>query len=168
MVAVVDDLRQQQRERLEKELLLASEALERAYKPIASGWRADLGPVAIRVTASSGLITRIYVLFNVLCFVFGVAFIFLNELFRALGIALVVGALFSFGTFMAQWWDHAWQRQNVTIDRAFNSGYDDKRYAKLQRLAKEYLELYEKLEGLHDDVSGHDSIPVILNEDPAD
>lgn len=93
---------------------------------------------------------------------------FLNELFRALGIALVVGALFSFGTFMAQWWDHAWQRQNVIVDRAFNSGYGDKRYAKLQRLAKEYLELYEKLEGLHDDVSGHDSIPVILNEDPAD
>jgi hypothetical protein len=97
-----------------------------------------------------------------------VAFIFLNELFRALGIALVVGALFSFGIFMAQWWDHAWQRQNVIVDRAFNSGYGDKRYAKLQRLAKEYLELYEKLEGLHDDVSGHDSIPVILNEDPAD
>jgi hypothetical protein len=68
MVAVVDDLKQQ-REQLEKELLLASEAFERAYKPIASGWRADLGLVAISVTASSGLITIIYVLFNVLCFV---------------------------------------------------------------------------------------------------
>jgi hypothetical protein len=43
-VAVVDDLKQQ-REQLEKELLLASEAFERACRPIASGGRADLGPV---------------------------------------------------------------------------------------------------------------------------
>jgi hypothetical protein len=45
-------------------------------------------------------------------------------------------------------WDHAWQRQNATIDRAFNLGYDDKRYAELQRLAKEVGELYEKLKSL--------------------
>jgi hypothetical protein len=63
MVAVVDDLRRQ-REQLEKELLLASEAFEREYRPIVSDWRTVLGPVAVSATASSGLITTIYVLFN--------------------------------------------------------------------------------------------------------
>ena len=90
----------------------------------------------------------LYVLFNAVCFAVGVAFILLGGILQTLGISLVVGGLFSFGTFMAQWWDHAWQRANNTLDRAFNSGLDDKRYAELQRLAKEYWELYEKLKVL--------------------
>jgi hypothetical protein len=81
-------------------------------------------------------------LFNMVCFAVGVAFIFLNGTLRVLGISLVVGGLFSFGTFMTQWWDHAWQIENNTKDRAFNFGYHDKRYAELQRLAKEYIEGY--------------------------
>ena len=51
---------------------------------------------------------------------------------------------------MVQWWDHSWQRNNTTIDRAFDSEYTDKRYSELQRLAKECLELQRGLEELSD------------------
>lgn len=142
---VVDDLRRQ-RDDLKKELDGAREALKRRYRSMASTWKA--GSLPITVTIDSGLISLIYILFNVVCFAAGVAFIFLNGTLRVLGISLVVGGLFSFGTFMTQWWDHAWQTENNTKDRAFNFGYHDKRYTELQQLAKEFIKLYDKLEGL--------------------
>jgi hypothetical protein len=107
----MDDL-SRQRDQLEKELQGASEAFNREYKSITSTWQVALGPVPITATLSSEPISWIYIAFNVACFAVGVAFIFLNGTFRILGISLVVGGLFSFGTFMTQWWDHAWQRQN--------------------------------------------------------
>jgi hypothetical protein len=143
----VDDFRQQQ-DQLEKELQRANEELSKEYRSMTAGWGARFGPLVISVRASAEIITISYVLFNIICFVVGVVFTLQDNVLRTLGIALVVGGLFSGGTFMAQWWDHAWQRQNATIDRAFNLGYDDKRYAELQRLAKEVGELYEKLKSL--------------------
>jgi hypothetical protein len=143
----VDDLRRQRNE-VEKELQRANEAFMREYRSMTSTWGGTLGPFAIRIPASSHVITAIYVLFNVVCFAVGVAFTLQHGVLQTLGIALVVGGLFSFGTFMAQWWNHVWQDQNDAMDRAFNSGYHDKRYAELQRLNKERVDLYEKLESL--------------------
>jgi hypothetical protein len=83
----------------------------------------------------------------------GVGFIFLKGTFQALGIALVVGSVFSLGTFMAQWWNHAWQRQNDVLDHARG----DERYVKLRRLVKEEDKLHEKLNSLPEP-SGQDNI----------
>ena len=77
----------------------------------------------------------------------------------------MVGGLFSFGTFMTQWWDQALQRQNETIDRAYNFGYHDRRYAELQQLAKEYIKIYDKLEGLPEPPS-QDNGTAISKEEP--
>ena len=126
-----------------------------------STWQAGLGSLSVRATLDSYLISMIYILFNVACFAAGIAFIFLNGTVRVVGISLVVGGLFSFGTFMAQWWDHAWQRQNETSDRAFNFDYHDWRYAELQRLAKEYAKLYDKLEGLPEPPSQDNSAGIL-------
>ena len=131
---------------------------------MASTWQPGIGSLKVNATLDSDLISGIYILFNVVCFAAGIAFIFLNGTFRVLGISLVVGGLFSFGTFMTQWWDHAWQRQNNTIDRAFNFGYHDMRYAELQRLAKEYAKLYDELEGLPEPPSQDNSTGI--SEEP--
>ena len=109
---VMDDLRRQ-RDELKEELEGAREALNKQYRSMASTWRA--GSLPMTITIDSGLISLIYILFNMVCFAVGVAFIFLNGTLRVLGISLVVGGLFSFGTFMTQWWDHAWQIENNTI-----------------------------------------------------
>jgi hypothetical protein len=111
-------------------------------------WGGRLGSRDISIPASSHVIVAIYVLFNVACLAVGVAFTLQHGVLQTLGIALVVGGLFSFGTFVAQWWNHIWQDQNVVMDRAFDFGYHDKRFAELQRLNKERHDLYEKLESL--------------------
>lgn len=160
----MDDLRRQ-RDQLEKELQGANEAFRREYKSMTSTWKAGLGPFTVKARLDSNLIAGIYILFNVVCFAVGIAFIFLNGTFRVLGISLVVGGLFSFGTFMTRWWDQALQRQNETIDRAYNFGYHDRRYAELQQLAKEYIKLYDKLEGLPAP-SSQDNSTAISKEEP--
>jgi hypothetical protein len=53
----------------------------------------------------------------------------------------------------------------LTIDRAFNFEYHDKRYTELQRLAKGYIELYDKLEGLPEPPS-QDNSTAISKEEP--
>lgn len=142
----MDDLRR--REQLQRELQRATEAFDRELRSLASAWGATLGRFAISTSFSIEGIIAVFVLFNVACFAAGIAFILQSGAIQTLGISLVVGGLFSFGAFMAQWWDHAWQRANNTVDRAFNSGYDDKRYAELQRLAKEISEISDKLQRL--------------------
>ena len=104
----MDDLRRQ-RDQLEKELQGANEAFRREYT-VTSTWQAGLGPFTVKATLDSNIIAGVYILFNVVCFVVGIAFIFLNGTFRVLGISLVVGGPFSFGTFMTQWWDQPLQR----------------------------------------------------------
>jgi hypothetical protein len=137
----VDDPRQR-RDQLEKELQRASEALGEEVRFLSSGWAGRLGPFTISARISGEIITATYVLFNMICFAAGIGFIFLRGVFQALGISLIVGSLFSFGTFMAQWWDHAWQKQKDVLDHA----YGDKRYVELRRLVKECDELYDKLD----------------------
>jgi hypothetical protein len=153
----VDDLRRR-KDQLAKELQHIREAFTKEYRSTTSAWGGTLGPFTIDARISAEIIIAIYVTFNVVCFVAGVAFIFQRGVLQTLGISLVVGALFSFGTFMAQWWNHAWQIRHDTLDRSYNPGYKDKRYSELQRLVKEYNKLYEELKALPEQTS-QDSIP---------
>ncbi len=122
-------------------------------------WGAELGPLAIRARISLEVISAAYILFNIICFSTGIAFIFLRGAFQTPGIALVVGSVFSFGTFTAQWWDHAWQRQKDVLDHAFG----DKRYVEIHRLVKEYDRLHEKLDSLPEP-PGQDNVSEISRE----
>ena len=78
------------------------------------GW--GLGP--IRFEASSGIITIGYIAFHAACFVIGIVLITLGGIPRDVGIAVVVGALFAFGSFMAQWWAVVVQREISVRDAA--------------------------------------------------
>ena len=125
-----------------------------------------LGPFRKSNTISLEVLIAGYVLFNIICFATGIGFIFLKGAFQALGIALVVGSVFSFGTSMAQWWDHAWQKQKDVLDRA----YGDIRYVKLRRLVKECKKLDKECDKLDEklnslaELSGQDNISEISRE----
>jgi len=153
---VVDNSRQQ-RDQLEKDVQRAHAAFDRESRSMTSTWIGRLGPFPLSIPANSQVIIAIYLLFNGVCFAVGVAFTLQHGTLQTLGISLVVGGLFSFGTFTAQWWDHVWQDQNKTTDRAFNSGYHDKRYEEIQRLAKNWVDAYEKLEAPAGPDSGDES-----------
>jgi hypothetical protein len=118
--------------------------LTEEYRSISSAVGARLGPFSINRTISREVVIAIFIAFNVVCFAVGIAFILQNGVLQVLGISLVVGGLFSFGTFMVQWWDHMWQDENNTFDRVFK----DKPYVKLQQHAEDLQKLYEKVESL--------------------
>jgi hypothetical protein len=132
------------RDQLEKEINRAREAFDAEYRSISSAWGGKIGPFPVNITVSAQGITTAFIMFNLVCFAAGIAFTLQRGILQALGISLVVGGLFSVGTFTAQWWDHAWQRQNVALDRAFG----DTKYVKLQQLGEEYRKLYEEFESL--------------------
>ena len=73
------------------------------------------------------------------------AFVFFKGATQALGVALIVGGLFSFGAFVAQIWSAAVQREAEAFDRAFDEGDHDIRRTDLRRLAKAWWELSERV-----------------------
>jgi hypothetical protein len=154
----------QRRAQLESDLRRSGNEFNKEYRSVAETWWMGIGPLKMTATIGTSEIGLIYICFNMICFAAGIAFTLASGALQALGIALVVGGLFSFGTFMAQWWDHSWQRNNATIDRAFDSNYADKRYSELQRLAKERLELERKLEELSGPSGIHGKEPSKKNE----
>lgn len=84
-------------------------------RELARPWRLNfpIGPVSIdlRRRVNSGAIAAIYSLFNVACLVAGVCMILFGGILAELGIAIVVGSIFAFGSFFAQWWTVQAQRE---------------------------------------------------------
>lgn len=138
------------RAQLEQRLRDASADFDREFRSHTSGWRTGIGRFAITTEFDTGVIVLVYVFFNIVCFAAGIVFILQGGVLQALGISFVVGGLFSFGTFMAQWWDHSWQRNNNILDRAFNFGDRDNRYASLRQVAEKYLDAQRQLDDLPD------------------
>jgi hypothetical protein len=97
-----------------------------------------------QVRINSALLAVIYVLFNAVCLILGITFVFFKGAVQTLGVSLIVGSLFSFGAFVAQFWSAAMQREAQAIDRAFDEGNQDIRYKELRRLAKAFWELSEQ------------------------
>jgi hypothetical protein len=92
----------------------------------------------------------------VACLILGLTFVFFKGTAQTIGISLIVGGLFSFGAFVAQFWSAAMQRETQAIDRAFDEGSQDIRYIELRRLAKAFWEQSERVgEGVRP--SGHDT-----------
>jgi hypothetical protein len=72
----------------------------------------------IRFRASSGLVTIGYIVFNSVWLIVGIVLITLHGTPRDIGIAVVAGAIFAFGAFMAQWWTVLVQREASILDAA--------------------------------------------------
>jgi hypothetical protein len=94
--------------------LVEQEKQRQIRRRTAEGW--GLGP--IRFAAPSGLITIGYIAFHVTCLAVGIVLIIHGGTPKDIGIAVVVGAIFAFGSFMAQWWAVVVQRELSVRDAA--------------------------------------------------
>lgn len=137
------------RDESQYELRLAAERLWTEYRRVGPR-RSVSNPTQWQMRISSALFAIIYALFNAACLILGVIFVFSKGAVQTLGVSLLVGGLFSFGAFVAQFWSAAMQREAQAIDRAFDEGSRDIRYTDLRRLAKAFWELSERVsEGTH-------------------
>ena len=77
--------------------------LEEEYWRIADpGWRVDIGRVRAHRRYGSQAFAKVFVLFNVVLFAVGIALSFGGGTVASLGVAVVVGSLFSFGAFLTE------------------------------------------------------------------
>lgn len=129
---------------LKYELRLATERLWVEYRRVGPRWSVS-NPTRWQLRINSALFAVIYVLFNAACLILGLTFVFFEGAIQTLGVSLIVGGLFSFGAFVGQFWSAAMQREAQAIDRAFDEGSQDIRYADLRRLAKTFWELSERV-----------------------
>lgn len=67
-------------------------------------WHFSVGPFHINRVVTPQYTARIYVGFNIACFVTGLILVPLGGALNTIGVSLIVGALFSFGTFVSQFW----------------------------------------------------------------
>jgi hypothetical protein len=96
---------QDNRERLDRVHALdkaREELLREFHRDLPSHWNIDLGKLHIPVRLASTGLSWLYVGLDTAAFAFGVACIFIGHSWRELGIALIVGAMFGFSTFVGQ------------------------------------------------------------------
>ena len=91
-------------DRLRQELSSVEGAFWEEYRGLTTGWQFSFGPIRIRRHVSHTFIAQIFITFHILCFALGVGLIFTTGPTRELGIALVVGSTFAFGSFLSQFW----------------------------------------------------------------
>jgi hypothetical protein len=127
--------------RLHQELQETEDSFWREMSHAASGWQLIAGPVRIRAVVRSETITLVYVAFNAACFIAGTIFIFAGGVLANLGIAIVVGAIFAFGSFVAQFWAVAVQNEREVRDRVFVDDWT----TEMKRLAEKRTQLIERL-----------------------
>jgi fatty acid desaturase len=109
-----------------------------------SWWHFSFGPIKVQRRVESGFITRVYVAFNAVCFTAGVVLVFFGDIAASVGVALIVGALFSFGAFVSQFWAVVAQQEHELIKELEG----DDRLARLRELRKKQVELSGRLNGL--------------------
>lgn len=83
-----------------------------------------------------------YVAFNVSGIIVGIVMIINKGAVRELGIAIIVGSIFAFGSFIAQWWSIEVQQEIDFVGRVYGG------VAYQQRLGEMRNEIIELLDGL--------------------
>ena len=103
--------------RLRRELKDTEAVLWPSYWDLAKGWLSPFGPPTIRRPASPIFVAQLFVLFHILCFAVGAGLIFTSGPARELGIAMVVGSIFAFGSFVGQLFSVAYGRANEIMQQ---------------------------------------------------
>jgi hypothetical protein len=133
-------------DRLQEQLQAADEALKAALIREADTWFIKIGRFRLHAVMGTNTILVGYISFNTVCFATGVAFSLVGGIVTSLGLSLVVGALFGFGAFVAQFWIVALQREGEIWHRAY--GGSDETTTNLKRLVKKREELADLIERL--------------------
>ena len=137
-------------DQLLEERAAAKAAFDREFKDVAWGWDLPIGGHHFTFRLDPGLTATLYFTYSLACLVAGIICILFQGVFASLGVALVVGALFSVGTFAAQFYAVNFQREQQLLDRMF----DDELYGKLRNLAAKRNELERRIERLIDSTPG--------------
>ena len=85
-------------------------------------WNIGVGKLRIQAAVGTNFIAVAFVLWHLALGTAGVLSILLWEGGRELGIALLVGALFSFGSFLAQFWSQAMDKHREFVEKV---GHED-------------------------------------------
>ena len=101
-------------------------------RTVPDDWAFGIGPVKIRRGIRSMRATQVYVLFNAVAFAAGAVLILTGGAAQDLGIAIVVGALFAFGSFVAQFWGILVQREYEHRKAVFGSDFPEEVVRRLQ------------------------------------
>ena len=87
--------------------------IEEEYGAIADpGWQVRVGRVHFRRRYGSQTFAKLFVSFNAVLFASGVALSVAGGTLASLGIAVVVGTLFSFGSFLTEVWSQTLDRED--------------------------------------------------------
>jgi hypothetical protein len=124
---------------LERELNQVSTDM---WAVVGQSWGIKVGPIRVRRRIGSQLFAKLYVLFNLGLAMLGGLLIFAGESASDLGIALVVGALFSFGAFLTEVWSQTVDGEQEALDAIFG----EERRDKLRRLQKRRAVLLAELD----------------------
>jgi hypothetical protein len=132
-------------DQLQSELRDAYQALDRAFVDEASSWRWSVGPIRVAGKVPADTITTIFVLLNVACFAIGTAFSLLGGILVSLGVALIVGSIFSISAFVSQLWAVAFQRSYELEKKVFGENLEE-----IKALASKCVTLSEQVKALTD------------------
>jgi pheromone shutdown protein TraB len=139
----MDDASAELRQLLE-ELEAADTEMIKELNSISAHWAISLGSFRITGQASTSFLSRIYTWFSIVCFAAGIALAFAGGAFTSIGVALIVGSMLSFGTFVTQFW--AVQAQDeLALQRKY---LDEVRHPKLKEFAAKRLEISRRIEHL--------------------
>jgi hypothetical protein len=130
---------------LRAELQVVEKEFDARWRTQMGRWGFHLGPFKMAHYVSAMFIVQVYVVFNVACFFSGVGLAFIGGVFTTIGIAVMVGALFSFGAFVAQFWAVRVQ-QNIDLNRKIYQ--DEADFVELKELAKKWNELHRRIHDL--------------------
>jgi hypothetical protein len=141
--------------RLRQELEAANDAFWEEYERVKRVWHFKFGPLRFERAVGSQFITRVYVAFNAICFAVGIVLVVLGGVSGTVGVALIVGSLFAFGSFVAQYWAIVTQEE---IDQYNRTGRDVE-LTKLRHLGVRRAQLIRRLEHYHQTHPGNDANP---------
>ena len=90
-----------------------------------AGWQFRMGPVRLSGYFNSMRFARYFVGFHVVIALVGAGLIFFGGSPRDLGMAMVVGALFGFGAFLAQVWTVQVEKEHWLIEDDVRGRYSE-------------------------------------------
>ncbi len=132
-------------DRLRRELGDIEAAFWKESAKVASDWTFGIfGPLTVRRYTSPMFIAQVFVLFHLLCFSVGAGLIFTTGPTRELGIAMVVGSIFAFGSFVAQFWVISYGRYREVAREAIG----DQGMMTLKQLAARRAEMADRIKQL--------------------
>jgi len=129
---------------LYEDLRVVDDAFWEEWRYIEPKWHLSIGPIRVQSAVGSQLIVRVFILFNAACFAAGIALVLAGGLLASIGVALIVGVLFSFGAFITQFWAVATQAEHELSSRI----HDEGRLSKLQHLASKRAKLMRDIDKL--------------------